>query len=374
MDFEDRIYAHAKRVDELREVAQGEEAAKTALILPFLQAMGYDAFDPRVVVPEYGAAFGNKKAEKVDYAINRDGEPIMLIEAKSAGDPLGSGCAKQLQYYFNATPTVKIGILTNGVVYKFFTDLDRENMMDEKPFMVLDFSAIEPALIPELKKLCNDCFDLDVAIAAAQELKYLRHIKKLIAEEVQDPTPEMVKHFARQVCDKPMTAKLIESFKETVRDAFEHHINDVLNTRLEKAMYPNSYQKASDAGADSEEDKVSVLEDPESEGKSVESRIVTTQEEWEAYYLIKSILRDTVDPSRVVIRDAISYCSVLLDDKNYKAICRFHFNSKSVKYFETISVAEKKGTKHLITDLNDIFQYTDLVKQTVQDMDKQYNN
>lgn len=360
MDFEDRLYAHAKRVAELKDVTQREEAAKTALIMPFLRVLGYDAFDPRVVVPEYHAQFGKKKAEKVDYAIKRDDEIIMLIEAKAADDPLDAGCAKQLQLYFNALPSAKIAILTNGVVYKFFTDLENENIMDEKPFMVFDFMNMEELLIPELKKLCSDCFDLDVALASAQELKYLSQLKKFITKEFKAPSDEIVRYFAKQVCDKRMTPQALDSFREMVQVAFEHHVNDVINARLQGAMQSNSYGMGEPAGEAQQEDEAKQL--------SVKDRIVTTQEEWEGYYLVKSILRDTVDPDRIAIRDALSYCSVLLDDKNTKPICRLHLNSKTVRYLETIDAA-KNGTKHPIENLNDIFNFAEELKQTAKNYD-----
>ena len=363
MDFEDRIYAHAKRVSDLKDVAEREEAAKTALILPFLKVMGYDAFDPRVVVPEYHAHFGKKKAEKVDYAIKRDDEVIMLLEAKSAVDPLDSNCAKQLQLYFNALPSAKIAILTNGVVYKFFTDLENESIMDEKPFMVFDFMSIEQPLIPELKKLCNDCFDVNIALAAAQELKYLRQLKKIIAEEIKNPSDELVKYFVKQVYTKTVWANVIESFRDPVRLAFEHYINDVINARLKGAMQPNSYDLQENSEAEVKP------EDEAETGVSAKDRIETTQEEWEGYYLVKSILRDTISPDRIAIRDTISYCGILLDDKNTKPICRMHFNSKSVKYLETFG-AEKKGTKHQIINLNDMYQFADILKETVLNYDK----
>ena len=119
-----------------------EEATKHALVLPFIQALGYDIFNPTEVVPEYTADFGLKQGEKVDYAIFREesnGEPAMLIECKRVSDPLDVSKASQLGRYFSQTPT-HIGILTNGIVYKFFSDIDAENVMDATPFLVIDIT------------------------------------------------------------------------------------------------------------------------------------------------------------------------------------------------------------------------------------------
>ena len=358
MDFADRIYSHAKRVSELKDITEREEAAKTALVMPFLQVLGYDSFDPRVVVPEYNAHFGKKKAEKVDYAIKRNDEIIMLVEAKAAKDSLDSACAKQLQLYFNALPSVKIAILTNGVVYKFFTDLESENIMDEKPFMVFDFMNIEEPLIPELKKLCNDCFDMEVALAAAQDLKYLSQIKKIIAAEIKNPTDELVKHFIKQVYTKVLWATVVESFREPVRLAFEHYVNDVINARLQGAMQSNSY--------DLIENSDELANDLEKINKKEPE---TTPEEWGGLYLVKALLCDTIDPNRIHMRDTIGYCGILLDNKNTKPICRLHFNSKTTKFLETFDAA-KKGTKNQIEEISDINKYADLLKETVQNYDK----
>lgn len=355
MDFADRIKLLATRVNELRGLTKTEEATKTSLILPFLQTLGYDAFDPRIVVPEFTADVGTKKGEKVDYAIKRNGEVIMLIEAKCAGDPLDAGRATQLHRYFHSILSAKIAILTDGVVYKFFTDLEQQNVMDEKPFMEFDFRNIEDALIGELKKLCNDCFSVEVALCAAQDLKYLRQFKRLVAEEMKDPSDEMVKYFARQVYSKSIYANMLEGFKDRLRLAFEHHINDVINARLQGAMQSNAYQSKQVDGTPCEE----AIE------KNDENQIVTTEEEIEGFHIVKSILREVVNPARIGIRDAMSYCNVLLDDNNRKSICRMHFNAASAKYLE-IYDAQKKGTRHKIESLDDIYQFAEQLKQTAK--------
>lgn len=357
MDFADRVRTHEKRVTELREHSRTEEATKTSLIMPFLHMLGYDAFDPRVVVPEFTADVGTKKGERVDYAIKRDGEVIILIEAKSVGDCLDSGRATQLHRYFHGLASAKIAVLTDGVVYKFFTDLEKPNIMDDRPFMVFDFMNIEEALIPELKKLCNDCFDVDQALSAAQDLKYLGQMKKIIAKETKDPSDELVKLFARQIYSRPITASVLDSFRGHVKMAFEHNINDIITARLQGAMQTNAYPSK---GSEEKGDSAPI---EQVEGK--EREIVTTAEEMEGFYIVRAILREVVDPERVVMRDTLSYCGVLLDDNNRKPICRMHFNSPTTKYLETFD-AEKKGTRHKIENLNDIFKHADELKAVIK--------
>jgi len=84
MDFIDEIKTLAARMPETLKFIQTEEATKTALIMPFVRALGYNTEDPREVVPEFIADAGDKKGEKVDYAIMKDGQPVIIIECKSA--------------------------------------------------------------------------------------------------------------------------------------------------------------------------------------------------------------------------------------------------------------------------------------------------
>jgi len=344
MDFRERIYTLAARIAELRAHTITEEATKNALILPFLQALGYDTFDPRVVIPEFTADVGMKKGERVDYAVIRDGQPVMLIEAKCCGAPLDAGKASQLLRYFHTTHSARIGILTDGVVYQFFSDLDQPNVMDQKPFMTFDFAAIEDALIPELKKLANDRFDIEATLSAAQDLKHIRQLKKKVADEFAAPSDDLVRYFAKDVHHGQFRANVVEDYREKLKLAFQHHINDIINERLQTAMQGNAYPEP--------------VEKPEEEqAKSVEKVVETTQEEWEAFYAIKSILRDVIAPERIFMRDAQSYCAILLDDNNRKPICRLHFNGKQ-KYIGLFD-ENKKETRHPVDGVDGLYAFAD---------------
>lgn len=360
MDFSDRIMALATRVQELRPHATTEETTKAALINPFLQALGYDTSDPRVVIMEYTADIGTKKGEKIDYAIKRDGDIIFCIEAKCCTAQLDAGKAGQLHRYFHNLATARIGILTNGVRYEFYSDLDKPNVMDEKPFMIFDFDQVEESLIPELKKLANDVFNVDVALCAAQELKHMRQIRQLIAAEVRHPSDDMVRLFAAQVTTSPLRAPLIESFRPMVKAAFEKYINGVL---LERIQGVADMSGPSSVPVESRPEKAeSAHPDGEEDGKA---GIMTTQEEVEGYLIVKAILREIVDPSRVTMRDRQTYCGVLLDDNGRKPICRLHFNSANVKYLGTFD-AEKNETKNKIDSLNDLYKYAEQIKAVVE--------
>ena len=363
MCFSDMVKAHAKRVAELREHAVNEEATKTGLVMPFLHLLGYDPYDPRVVIPEFCADFGEKKACKVDYAIKRGDEIVMIVETKRVGEVLDGSKESQLQQYFQSLLPVKIGILTDGVIYKFYTDLDHLNVMDKKPFMIFDFSNTEETLIPELEKLCNDCFDIDTALGAAQELKYLGQIKRLVANEIEDPSDDLVRLFAKQVYDGHLIGRVVEEFRPRIKTAFEQHVNAIFYEWLDNAKQSGG----SSAKISDDEDSPKVLEATTITilGNVQGNGIETTQDEIEGYHIVKAIMSKVVDPGRVFMRDTISYCGILLDNKNTRPICRLHFNAASVKYLETFD-AEKNGTKHKLETLSDIYKNSDTLRAVVK--------
>lgn len=353
MDFADSIRTHAKRIADKHVHAYTEEATKTGLVMPFLQVLGYDPFDPQIVIPEYCADFGDKKSCKVDYAIKRGGDVVIIIEAKKVGDTLDGNREGQLQRYFQSLLSVKIAVLTDGIVYKFFTDLEHANVMDKKPFMIFDFSAMDEALIPELKKLCNDCFDLGTALCAAQELKYLGQLKRAVAVELEQYSDDFVRFFARQVYDGKLTSGVVEDFRPRVRLAFENHLNDVLNARLQNAMQVNTAPA------------IPAEETPETEGGSDrDNRIVTTAEEIEGFHIVRAIMSKVTDPDKVVMRDTISYCGILYEDNNRQPICRLYFNNPENLQIEVFD-AERKASKHKLERVSDISRHSDALRAVV---------
>ncbi len=150
MEFAEKLNQFAQRVESLKDSIATEEATKTSIIMPFFQMLGYDVFNPLEFVPEFTADVGIKKGEKIDYAIVIDGKPMILIECKPCFDDL-SKHGSQLFRYFGTT-VAKFAILTNGIVYKFFTDLEDPNKMDTTPFLEFDVLNLKENLVPEIKK------------------------------------------------------------------------------------------------------------------------------------------------------------------------------------------------------------------------------
>ena len=178
---------------------------------------------------------GIKKGEKVDYAILRDGKPIILFECKHHAADLGKVHASQLYRYFSVTDA-RFSVLTNGILYWFYTDLDAPNKMDEKPFFEFNMLDIKESAVEELKKFSKASFDLNYILTTAAELKYTREIKRLLFEQMQEPTDEFVRFFAAYVYTGHMTQQAREQFAQLTRQAFKQLVNDQINERLKTAL------------------------------------------------------------------------------------------------------------------------------------------
>lgn len=316
MDFIDNLRALAAKIANTRSMIQTEEATKNAMVMPLIRLLGYDVFDPQEVTPELIADVGMKKGEKVDYAILKDGEPIMLFECKKAGADLNISHASQLFRYFHVTKA-RFGVLTNGLVYKFFTDLEHANKMDEKPFFEFDMLDFKDRDVEELKKFAKASFDVDTILTTASDLKYIRAVQNRLADWMVNPSKDFVRLVASDlVGNRNFTPALVEQFTTITKRAFEQHISERINERLKGAMQPETTVVPSEVPV------LAVSQEP-----VADAQIVTSDEEIEGFHIVRSIVRNVVSSNRVFMRDSKSYCAILLDDNNRKPICRFRFNN-----------------------------------------------
>jgi hypothetical protein len=359
MDFIDKIRELAARIPKQLDLIQTEEATKNALVMPFIAALGYNVFDPTEVTPELCADVGTKKGEKVDYAVLKDSKPIILFECKHHKADLAKEHASQLYRYFSVTEA-RFSVLTNGVLYWFYTDLDAPNKMDAKPFFEFNMLDIKEQDVEELKKFTKPVFDLNGILTTASELKYTREIKRIMAEQLQEPSEEFVKFFASRVYGGKMTQSAREKFTQITRRALKLFISEQISERLKTALatetMPASEAQPVDSGSTNGATANATPDQPS---------IATSSEEMEAFYVVRAILREAVEVKRVALRDQQSYCGVLLDDNNRKPICRLWFNS-SKKYISLFDNDQRKEQKLPINDLNDIYQFADRLKATVQ--------
>ncbi len=355
MDLIDKLREISARVPRQKDLIKTEEATKNAFVMPFINALGYNVFDPSEVVPEFTADHGTKKGEKVDYAIMHEGKPSILFECKRVGTDLVKAPHSQLFRYFSVT-TARIGVLTNGIEYRFFTDLEEKNKLDSRPFIELSLEDVQESVVADLKSLTKSTFDLDKVIDSAEGLKYSKAIQALLADQLDSPSPEFVKFFASEVHPgRRLTQNVMETFTDLVKEALNEFIAKQVDGRLKSAL---SQGKPEQPEAEAE------AEAGDQELKSPDSKIVTTEEEIEGHRIIKAILRETIDVSRVHMRDGQSYCAILLDNNNRKPICRLFFNNTKRLALGIIN-ADRSQEKIPLSSLDEMYSHADKLKATV---------
>jgi hypothetical protein len=224
--------------------------------------------------------------------------------------------------------------------------------MDEKPFLEFNITDIKDNQIEKLKEFHKSYFNLDSISTTASELKFMNEIRQIINRDINEPTDEFVKYFAKQTYPSMVTAKVLEQFKMLVKKSFQLYFNDLLNDRLKSAM-----TKDDDKNGTPDIVETMVIEENKNRVK------VTTEEEIQAYYVVCSILRLKVPVSRISYRDSQSYFAIFLDDNNRKPICRLYLEG-SKKYLATID-ADKKEIKHEIKNLTDIYTYSSILETTL---------
>lgn len=321
MAFEENLKNLISRLETMKESIYTEEATKTSIVMPFFQILGYDVFNPAEFVPEYTADVGIKKGEKVDYAICLNGELTILIEAKSINEQLEKHDSQLFRYF--GTTSAKFAILTNGLIYRFYTDLDEQNKMDSTPFFEVDLEDMSEGQISELKKFSKENFDLSKILDTASELKYLSLIKKVLKDQFLNPNEDFVKFILNQdVYEGMKTQTVIEKYAPLVKKSISQYINELVNDRIQNAL------KTEDIHLN---ETISPNQEIESEPVFDEPLIVTTEEELQAYYIVKSILCREIQSDRITYRDTRSYFSIIIDGKVTRWICRAYFK-ETVKF------------------------------------------
>jgi len=330
----DKIKALSARASSLVDSISTEEGTKNALIMPFLSALGFDVFDPTIVIPEFTADIGTKKGEKVDYAIMHEGKPIILIEAKKINDKLDSHNS-QLHRYFSVTKA-RFSLLTNGIEYRFYSDLDETNIMDKSPFLAFNLLSPKESVLKELEKFTSDKIDAENILKAATRQKNLISIREIFKEEIEEPSDELVRFFARKLTNKKLTQGLVEEYKSHVRDSFKTIITDLVKEELDRAL--GKYE-----------------EKPTEEETEEHSEIATTEEETEMFHIVKSILAEVTEISNITMKDTKTYCGVLFQDNTRKWILRFYFGT-GVKFI-VLPADNKETVRFDIEKIEDIYNY-----------------
>ena len=353
MELKTKLEQLHQRVDNLKEQIQTEEATKNAFIMPFIQILGYDIFNPIEVIPEFVCDIGTKKGEKVDYMIMKDGEPILVIECKHWKENADAHNSQLHRYYH--VSKARFGIITNGIIYNLYTDLEKTNIMDEKPFLNINLDDLKDSSIKVLEKFTKTSYDLESILDSAESLKYIKAIRKEFETEIDNPSDEFIKLLVNRFFDRPLTANRLSIFREYTKRALTSSINESISSRLKSALSINE---------NIHDTKTKENEVLDSIDENSESKVVTTEDEIEGFQIVKAILREVISADRIAPRDTQSYFGVLLDDNNRKPLCRLHLNGGK-KYIELFHNGKDAGEKILINSLDDIYNHKAELQKTV---------
>ncbi len=340
-----------QRVDSLKDQINTEEATKNAFVMPFIQILGFDIFNPTEVIPEFICDIGTKKGEKIDYVIKKDGEPILIIECKHWKENVDAHNS-QLHRYYHVSKS-RFGVLTNGHTYNFYADLEKPNIMDEKPFFTLDLANLSDSSLKILHNFTKTSYNLENILDSAEALKYIKAIRNEFERELQNPSDEIVKLLVNKFFDKPLTASRMIAFKEYTKKAFANSINESINFRLKNAL------NITETIPSKENQTITSIDE-----KVETPKFITTEEEIEASQIIKAILRESIPANRIFFRDTQSYFGILLDDNNRKPLCRLHFNSAN-KYIELFHKGKDSGEKQAISNLDEIYNLKKQLLDTI---------
>ncbi len=346
MGFAEEIAKVADRVRKNADLVVGEQATKQQLILPFLQALGYDIWEPSEVIPESISSFASKtKAghlDKVDYAIAINGTIVMLVEAKARNEKpeIHHG---QLKKYFDAKVSAKVGICTNGIEYRFFTDLRDENLMDKEPFFIFNIFDYQPNDLEVLKLFHRDNFDTFAIKIEAEEMIFVKGMAVLIGNLLKDPSDELIRFLMGELTkfdggyaiDGKITSKKIEQFKPIAKKAIQTCLLELMTRSLTQEMQQPSSLATLPTPSDS------TLDDNDSEPDESDSKIVTTEEELAAFEKLKAIAgTSTAYQFEINHKDTISYFGVNLEGKTTWWFLRFYLTPKKKSFITRLSLEE----------------------------------
>ena len=321
MDFVDKIsdwQSHAREQIKLIEMDPDpkEEDTKIAVIQPFInKVLGYNTANLNEVKSEVNTDYGSFK---IDYAIFKDGAPIILIECKKCADILDKKYLNQLKTYYPGIKGAKskFGILTNGIQYQFYTDIQDENILDSKPFFEFNLLNINDSDIKILSYF-NKSEDINNARQIAEELKKRKDLRNKIEELLEDPPKDFVKFMAKQVGVSFVGESVVKEYTSLIIDVIDEYISDKTNKNLNP-----------------------------------------TNIELEGYYIVKTLLKDIECSGKISFKKTDNSIIILYKDSNEKPICNLYLND-IIKYIGLFQKDVEK--KIVINEIDDIYKYSDKI-------------
>lgn len=330
----------SKRALELKEHITTEEATKMSLVAPFFQILGYDIFNPSEFCPEFTADVGIKKGEKVDYAILINGTPIILIEVKSINKNLDRH-SSQLFRYYSAT-NARFAILTNGLTYRFYTDLNEKNKMDTDPFYEFNLLSLSPDDYIEIPKFSKECFNEESIFDNASILMYSNQFMDYMHEQLSCPNDEFVRFFLKNAYQGVKTQNVIDKFRPILRKSLNDYIDKIVKEKMTSLVNTSSYISA---------------------GNQETEKSLPSSEELEFYKLIQNMLKDLVETFDITYKKTESYFAILYKNNVRKWLIRITITNSQI----TIIVPDenKNEIRFKINSLSDVNLYKQYVENAL---------
>ena len=323
-EFISRLKSHIEHVKRVGSHCNTEETTKQALILPLLDILGFSPYDPTKVLAEFAADFpGVKATERVDYALYCNGQPVMFIEAKPYVADL-TNHAPQLSRYFNSSLGVTIGAITNGKEWRFFTDLINTNVMDEKPFLTIDFTKANPEDLTQLAEFKHDNFHAEKLRFFAEENQYIQQFKAVIKRSINEVDIDFVRYVAQQAnIQRQLNTKFLESIQPFVKQAVQQAISDTVVKGLTSPTVITA-QTIEPTKTIEEAPIIIKAETPDFIVNPDNEKIITTKDEQELHRIVSELFPEIeLEP-----KDTESYFSVLYQGKNNRWLFRYDVNRK----------------------------------------------
>ena len=297
MSLTTELYSLSERVQQLKDQITTEESTKMALIAPLFQTLGYDIFNPNEFCPEYTADVGIKKGEKVDYAILLNGHPVILIEAKSINRKLEKQDSQLFRYF--STTNARFAILTNGLVYKFYTDLSEKNRMDREPFYELNMLNLTEDDINTLSQFAKSNFNEEDILYNASLLKYANIFRLELERQFSNPSDEFVRFFLKEHYKGTKTQNVVDKFKPVLKKSINDYLDEITKERMTSLVNNTGYVSAPAPSS------------PE-----------LSELELDAVMKIKTLLNNLVDMEEVTYKQTDSYLAILYNGNTRKWIAR----------------------------------------------------
>lgn len=352
MEFADKLKEFCVRVKNLRTRIKTEEATKTSLIMPFFSLLGYDVFNPLEFIPEYTADVGIKKGEKVDYAIvDKKQNPIILVEAKFCGENLSKHGGQLFRYF--ATTSAKFGILTNGIVYQFYTDLEEQNKMDKTPFLIVNLLSLKDNEIPYIQKFEKSSFNISTVTTKANELRYNDNIRQFLLKQLSAPDDGFIAYVMSDIYKGRKTQRVIEDFRPLVKRAFAQIVNDKANERLKSAI-----------DTEVETQDKNIIAEPKAIAPQPIAPALPSVDKLEVFFMIKAFLYECLNGKNLTYKDNDKQLEILLDDDAGKWLCRIDYETNT--FYINLPSGEKEFIRRQFRSIDNIYSFKNLLCQAAQ--------